>query len=133
MKIKCIKTEKCPICGDKGSIQVFFNKAGEVKYARTRHYIPKGDKGYNPNNKYNFRYCKLNFSQIETVLTSHSFQSPIAEAQSNKVGQVDIGTSEKIHDQTSVSLLGGQADSRLNLKREAGPLGFEPRTFSLEG
>jgi hypothetical protein len=133
MKIKCIKLDKCPICGDKGSCQLFFNKQLQIKYCRARHIIHKNEQGYNPNIKYNFRYCKLNFSQIETVLTSHSFQSPIAEAQSNKVGQVDIGTSEKIHDQTSVSLLGGQADSRLNLKREAGPLGFEPRTFSLEG
>ena len=133
MKIKCIKLDKCPICGGKGSCQLFFNKQLKLKYGRVRHIIHKNEQGYNPNIKYNFRYCKLEDLQIETLLlTSLNFQFPIAEAQSLKVGQVYLGTSEKIHDQTSVSLLSGQADSRLNLKM-AGPLGFEPRTFSLEG
>ena len=133
MKIKCIKLDKCPICGDKGSCQLFFNKQLKLKYGRVRHIIHKNEQGYNPNIKNNFRYCKLEDLQIETLLlTSLNFQFPIAEAQSLKIGQVYLGTSEKIHDQTSVSLLSGQADSRLNLKM-AGPLGFEPRTFSLEG
>jgi hypothetical protein len=132
VRIKCIKLDKCPICGDKGRCQVFFNKRGNVKYGRVKHIIHKNEQGYNPNIKYNFRYCKLEDLQIETLLTSLNFQFPIAEAQSLKVGQVYLGTSEKIHDQISVSLLSGQADSGLNLKM-AGPLGFEPRTFSLEG
>ena len=127
-----MKLDKCPICGDKGSCQLFFNKQLQIKYCRARHIIHKNEQGYNPNIKYNFRYCKLNFLQIETLLTSHNFQFPIAKAQGNKIGQVDIGTSEKIPDQTSVSLLSGQTESELNFEM-AGPLGFEPRTFSLEG
>jgi hypothetical protein len=126
------KVRQMPICGDKGSCQLFFNKQLKLKYGRVRHIIHKNEQGYNPNIKYNFRYCKLDFSQLETLLASHNFQFPIAEAQSPKAGQVYLGTSEKIHDQTSVSLLSGQAESGLNLKM-AGPLGFEPRTFSLEG
>ena len=36
MKYKCFKSE-CPICHQSGSIQLFLNNKGEVRYARTRH------------------------------------------------------------------------------------------------
>jgi len=54
-----MKTEKCPIYGEKGSIQVFFNKQLKLKYGRVRHIIHKGEQGYNSNLKYNFHYCKI--------------------------------------------------------------------------
>jgi hypothetical protein len=127
-KIKCIKSEKCPICGNKGSIQVFFNKQNKIKYGRVRHYILKGKEGYDPNRKYNFSYCKIDdLNQLETLLFSLNFQFP--QAQQKQLGQK---TTKDFHDHTSVSLLSGQPDSSLKLKL-AGPLGFEPRTFSLEG
>ena len=48
MKIKCIKLDKYPICGEKGSLQVFLNKQNKIKYGRVRHYILKDEEGYNP-------------------------------------------------------------------------------------
>jgi hypothetical protein len=130
MKIKCIKIEKCPICGDKVRLHVFFNKQNKLKYARTRHYALKDEEGYNPMVKYNFRYCKIeDLNQLETLLISVNFQFPTVKAQNENLGQK---TTVDFHDHSSVCLLSGQTNSSLNFKM-AGPLGFEPRTFSLEG
>ena len=38
MKIKCFKL-KCEVCGIEGTAQVFYNKAGVLKYGRVRHYL----------------------------------------------------------------------------------------------
>ena len=123
VKIKCVKMEKCPICGEKGNIQVFFNKQNKIKYARVRHY-----NGLSESKKPQFTYCKLeDLQQLKTLLISLNFQSPTA--QPKNLGQK---TTEDFHDHTSVSLLSGQPDSSLKLKM-AGPMGFEPMTFSLEG
>jgi|GEM_PF-2919106 hypothetical protein len=40
MQIKC-KQFNCEVCGKLASIQVFYNKSGEIKYARARHYTGK--------------------------------------------------------------------------------------------
>ena len=121
MKIKCVKTEKCPICREKGSIQVFFNKQNRIKYGRVRHYS-----GLNESKKPQFSYCKLDdLEQLETLLNSLNFQYPKPKSIGHK-------TPKDFHDHTSRSLLSGQPNSSLKSK-VAGPLGFEPRTFSLEG
>jgi hypothetical protein len=87
MIIKTLAVKECPICGEKGSVQVFFNKADKIKYARIRHYILKGEKGYNPKVKYNFQYCKIdNLKQLETLLLSLNFQYP--QTQAKNVGQL---------------------------------------------
>jgi hypothetical protein len=92
VKIKCVKTLHCPVCGDKGSIQVFFNKSGEVKYARTRHYIPKGDKGYNPNLKYNFSYCKTaNTTQLETLIKTAGLTLPTQQKTATAKHSLELG------------------------------------------
>ena len=120
VRIKCVKME-CPVCGKTGSCQIFFNKQGKIKYGRVRHYT-----GLNESKKPQFSYCKLDdLEQLETLLNSLNFQYPKPKS----MGQ---SSTEKIHDHTSVSLLSGHKDSSLKLK-VAGPLGFEPRTFSLEG
>jgi hypothetical protein len=127
VKIKCIKL-KCPICGKKGSCQVFFNKQNIIKYVRVRHPISRGAEDYNENKKYNFSYCKISdFKQLETLLTTVNF--PFPHVQAKQLGQT---STVDFHDHSSVCLLSGQNDSSLNF-RVAGPLGFEPRTFSLEG
>jgi hypothetical protein len=114
---------QCPICHITGSAQLFLNKKGEVRYARVRHY-----KGLNESKKPQFSYCKLeDLNKLETLLTSLSFHFP--QAQSKQLGRK---TSKEFHDQISVSLLSGQPDSSLKFEM-AGPVGFEPTTFSLEG
>jgi hypothetical protein len=123
MKIKCIKLDKCPICGKDGSCQVFSNKQNEIKYGRVRHYT-----GLSENKKPQFSYCKLeDLNQLETLLISLNFQFP--NTQQKQLGQKTI---KEYHDHRSGSLLSGQPDSSI-IGKMAGPLGFEPRTFSLEG
>jgi hypothetical protein len=111
MKIKCIKLDKCPICSKGGSCQLFFNKAGKLKYARVRHYILKGEKGYDANKKYNFSYCKIeNLRQLEALLKTLEFQFPTEAETSRSLGQV-VGL--KNHDpqlgvQASFAKIGGR-------------------------
>ncbi len=66
MKYKCIKTDSCSVCGNKGTIQAFLNSAYSVKYARTRHYT----KGV-------FSYCKLeNLKEVESLLNATANKQP---------------------------------------------------------
>jgi hypothetical protein len=90
MKIKCVKAG-CPICKLNGPIQLFLNRNGEVKYARTRHYshIDKVSK------KLQFTYCKLNLEELKTLLNSQGVSLSIGKADSGQIGQ---GRIEKIHD-----------------------------------
>jgi hypothetical protein len=104
MKYQCIKTSSCSICGQKGTIQVFLNSSNFVKYARTRHY-----------NQGTFTYCKQeNLREIEELLKSQMRHDH------GQVGQ----------EKTRSSNL---PNSSHNLGMVAGPKGFEPSTFSLEG
>ena len=124
MKIKCVKTEKCFICGKAGSIQVFFNKQNEIKYGKVRHAVHKVETGYNDKIKYNFIYHKIeDLPQLETLLQSLDFQFP-------KPSQKLLG--HKIIDQSQKILDFGHKDLGFDLIVEP-PLGFEPRTFSLQG
>jgi hypothetical protein len=52
MKIKCHKL-KCEIFGKEGTAQLFYNKSGELKYGRVRHYLK-----LNENKKPQFEYHK---------------------------------------------------------------------------
>jgi hypothetical protein len=78
VKYKCCRVENCPICNEKGSIQVFFNNQNKIKYGRVRHYAGLKNK------KPQFTYCKLeDLQQLETLLKSLGFQFP---AQTKNVG-----------------------------------------------
>jgi hypothetical protein len=123
MKIKCVKAE-CPNCKTVGSIQLFMNRNGEVRYARTRHYshIDKDSK------KPQFTYCKIeNLEALEELLRKLGYSLPTANGQVVTMGQA----TQEPSIETSNSIQNTQAFSK-NIKN-AGPLGFEPRTFSLEG
>ena len=91
MKIKCVKAE-CPSCKLTGSIQLFLNRDGEVKYARTRHYshLDKDSK------KPQFTYCKIgDLEALKTLITQQGVSLSVVKAESGKTGQ---GQTEKIHD-----------------------------------
>ena len=115
VKYKCFKTQ-CPLCGNTGSLQLFLNKQGEVKYARVRHIIHKGKQGYNPNLKYNFHYCKIeDLQQLETLLKSLSLKFPTSTTQ---LHTAVTGTGLKPLGQAGQDIMGkqaklGQADSGL--------------------
>jgi hypothetical protein len=114
MKIKCVKLQ-CPVCGETGSCQIFFNKQNEIKYGRVRHYT-----GLNESKKPQFSYCKLDdIEQLETSLNSLNFQYPKPKSIGHK-------TTKDSHDHTSVSLLSGQPNSSLKLK-VVGPLVSVPK------
>ena len=123
VKYKFIKAE-CPVCKVTGSIQLYMNRNGEVRYARTRHYshLDKGSK------KPQFTYCKIeNLDTLEELRWGSSFSLPTANGQVVTMGHATQEPSTK----TSNSIQNTQVFSE-NIKN-AGPLGFEPRAFSLEG
>jgi hypothetical protein len=101
VKYKCFKIE-CPVCGNSGSLQLFINKQGEVKYARVRHRIHENQPDYNPNIKYNFKYCKISdLKQLETLLNSVNFQYPKTKLETPSLGhngQLGQGVGLKTHD-----------------------------------
>jgi hypothetical protein len=42
MKIRC-KQSNCEVCGKVSTIQLFYNKSGEIKYGRAMHYKGRVD------------------------------------------------------------------------------------------
>ena len=105
MKIKGYRFP-CEVCNNSTvcSIQVFFRKNGEVSYARARHY--GADK--------KFYYHQQTLEYVNGKL--------------REIGNIDPcqDTNNKPIDQT-------MKESELKLGFMAGPKGFEPLTFSLEG
>ncbi len=70
MRIKCVKL-KCLVCGNSGSTQLFLNRVGQIRYARTRHYshIDKVSK------KPQFTYHKImNLDGLKTLLSNQGIQ-----------------------------------------------------------
>jgi len=64
MKIKCLKAE-CETGHIVGSMQIFLNRNGEVKYSRIRHYI-RSESG-----KPKFSYCPQRKTYAETKLKEY--------------------------------------------------------------
>jgi hypothetical protein len=58
MQIKCSQSN-CEVCGKLASIQVFYNKSGEMKYSRARHYVGR------VNNKPRFEYHQQSLQYIK--------------------------------------------------------------------
>ncbi len=108
---------QCPVCQVVGSAQLFLNKDGRVRYCRVRHY-----KGLNEFKKPMFEYHKIeDLEALKTLLKNQTLQFP--KCQNGQLGQT----------QKAEYVAPKLKDPNLNFKLEAGPLGFEPRTFSLEG
>ena len=107
MKIKCLRFP-CELDSKLASIQVFYNKSGEAKYARARHYIGI------PNGKPQFGYHQQSLEYTQRKL------SEMPKAEIGQVGQ-----------EINVDQVKPEFSSKL--RSMAGPMGFEPMTFSLEG
>jgi hypothetical protein len=92
MKIKCFKAE-CPVCKASGSIQLFFNRNLEVRYARTRHYSHLDKVSKKPQ----FTYCKIeDLEALKTLLLNKGISLNTDKAESGQLGQLSI---KNIHDQ----------------------------------
>jgi hypothetical protein len=102
-------------------VQVVYNKAGEISYARTRHYLR-----LNENKKSVFEYHKQSIESLKANLEIPDVAVKDAiETNTQAVGQDGQGQKLSIHDHnTSKSNSIGKMEP---------PLGFEPRTFSLQG
>ena len=87
MKYKCIKT-KCPVCGNTGSLQLFLNREGKVTYARVKHRLHENEEDFNPNIKHNYKYCKIEKKQLETLLNSVNIQYPKPNNETPSLGQL---------------------------------------------
>ena len=76
VKYKCFKTE-CPACGNSGSLQLFVNSIGRITYARVRPH----------RGKQKDTYCKIEKSQLETLLNSVNIQYPKPNLETPSQGQ----------------------------------------------
>ena len=84
-KIKCIKAE-CPICKATGSIQLFFNKDGILRYARTRHFSQTDKDSKKPQ----FTYCKLtDLEALKTLLSDKGISLSTDRSTAGQVGQAN--------------------------------------------
>ena len=111
VKIKCVKFD-CEVCTKLASIQVFYNKKGDIRYARARHYTGT------INGKPQFQYHQQSLEYIK---------SKLSEMPQNIFNIAEIG---HMGQQINNDLEKPQLTSKLAM---AGPMGFEPMTFSLEG
>ena len=100
----CLKAE-CPARKQTGSIQLFLNKNGEVKYARTRHYshLDKDSK------KPQFTYCKIEdleglktlISQQGISLTTEKGNGSIGQSQNGCIHDLEFKDSSPVQQKTS--------------------------------
>jgi hypothetical protein len=117
-RIKCVKMQ-CTVCGNSGSCQLFLNRKGLIKYARVRHYSHTDKESHKPQ----FTYCKIEDLQaLKTLLLNKGISLSTDRANSGQTGQK---SNAQIHDPKLKVL-------NPNTSVEP-PLGFEPRTFSLQG
>ena len=108
MKYKCVKLE-CEVCGNLATIQLFYNKSGAIKYARARHY--KGTTKGKPQ----FEYHQQTLQYVKRKLELSNEKATIGHN-----GHQINNDQEKIEITPKIGFM-------------AGPMGFEPMTFSLEG
>jgi hypothetical protein len=83
MQIKC-KQSNCEVCGKLASIQVFYNKSGEMKYGRARHYVGR------VNNKPKFVYHQQSLGYLIQIV------GPV-------IGQVHMSDLASVSQNTSIS------------------------------
>ena len=83
MKIRCVKAE-CPECKQSGSLQLFNNRNGEVRYGGARHYSHLDKVSKKPQ----FTYCKIENSVTLKTLKTNDISLSVAKADIGQVGQV---------------------------------------------
>ena len=83
-KIKCYSGIECEVCHIKGMLQIFFNREGNIKYARIRHYSHIDKQSHKPQ----FTYCKIeDIESLKTLLKSQGISLSIEKAESGQIGQ----------------------------------------------
>jgi hypothetical protein len=82
VKYKCVKGE-CPVCKVTGTIQLFFNKDGILRYARTRHFSHTDKDSKKPQ----FTYCKIEDLQgLKTLLLQRGVSLTTENSTAGQVG-----------------------------------------------
>ena len=91
MKIKCVKL-LCQ-CKKVGLAQIFLNRAGEIKYAKIRHYSHLDAISHKPQ----FTYYKIeDLESLKTLLKSQGISLNTERAINGQLGQSE---SKKVYDQ----------------------------------
>ena len=114
MKIKCEKFE-CEVCGNLASIQVFYNKSGEIKYARARHYRGR------LNGKPQFEYHKQTLEYLQRKL--NQIPKDVNSQIVDQLGQVKNDDLEKLDSATI--LKNSWASSSVRIEHQPPKLGVE--------
>jgi hypothetical protein len=123
MKIKCVKAE-CPVCKQIGSIQLFLNRKGEVRYARTRHYthVDKDSK------KPQFTYCKIqDLEALQTLIKSQGISLNTDKVTAGQVGHGRgfASLDPQLRGCASVQQTGQWASSSVRIEHQPPKLGVE--------
>jgi hypothetical protein len=100
VKYKCIKME-CPVCGNSGSLQLFYNNNGKITYSRVRHSKGKGK----------YTYCKIEKTDLET-LKRQGLQLPSVLDQGQE-GQRGQGAKLELHNPQLRSLKSSFSTNKL--------------------
>ena len=113
MKIKCVKLE-CKVCSKLASIQIFYNRRGEIKYARARHYVGR------KNNKPQFEYHQQSLEYLQRKLN----EMP-KDVYSQIVGQLGHISIDLDKAQSSTVLEKSWASSSVRIEHQPPKLGVE--------
>ena len=123
LKIKCVKAE-CPSCKLTGSIQLFFNKDGNLRYARTRHFshLDKDSK------KPQFTYCRIeDLDTLKTLLLNKGISLTTDKVTAGQVGQAKtLGSLDpRLRGCATVQQTGQWASSSVRIEHQPPKLGVE--------
>ena len=132
VKYKCVKTQ-CPQCHITGSVQLFINKDGRLRYARTRHFSHRNK----DTNKPQFTYCKIeNLEKLKPLLQSLDI-STSAYGQSGQIQKLNTHDPQLRRSSSNCQNMGAGSSVRIEHhppkvgvvgSNPTPPVGDEPRT-----
>ncbi len=80
---RCVKAE-CTVCKNVGSIPLFINRSGQVRYARTRHFSHTDKTTKKPQ----FTYCRIqDLDALKTLLPQQGISLNTGMVTAGQVGQ----------------------------------------------
>jgi hypothetical protein len=83
-KVRCYKGFKCQVCNCLGLIQIFYNRRGEVTYARVRHYTSLDPNSKKPQFEY---HRQEDLKTVENFIKSQAISKPNSLVDQNPTDQ----------------------------------------------
>ncbi len=118
-----VKAE-CPVCKNVGSIQLFINRSGQVRYARTRHFSHTDKTTKKPQ----FTYCRIqDLDALKTLLPQQGISLNTGMVTAGQVGQAHgLGSLDpQLRGCAPVQQTGQWASSSVRTEHQPPKLGVE--------